>query len=203
MIKNIIFDVGRVLVDYTPVQYLKDRGYGSEEQKIIMQAIFDSTLWQEMDQGLHTTQEAIEGYIGNAEPAYRDVILDAYSQVQDTISEMPYAEQWVRDLKEKGYQLYILSNYSEDLYHRTRNKMPFLPYMDGIVFSHQCHLIKPDKEIFRYICSRYALKPEESVFIDDNAENVKAAGKCGMHTIQFFSYEDASRKLEKLLLRKG
>lgn len=199
MIKNIVFDVGKVLVDYTPAQYVKDRGYTPEEQKVIMQAIFDSPLWQEMDQGIHTTQEALDGYIRNAPSVYRELITDAYSQVQDTIHQMPYAENWVKQWKEKGYHLYVLSNYSEDLYHRTRDKMPFLPYMDGVVFSHQCHLIKPDKEIFRYLCTSYGLKPEESVFIDDNAENIKAAEEYGMHAIRFLRYEDAARKLEKLL----
>lgn len=199
MIKNIIFDVGNVLVDYTPAQYVKDRGYTVKEQKIIMEAIFDSTLWKEMDQGIHTAQEAIEGYIRNAPPAYHDLIVDAYAKVQDTIHEMPYAENWVKELKEKGYNLYILSNYSEELYHRTKDKMPFLPYMDGIVFSHQCHLIKPDKEIFRYLCNRYGLYPEESLFIDDNADNIRAAGECGISTILFEGYEDACRQLEKLL----
>lgn len=200
MIKNIVFDVGKVLVDYTPAQYVKDRGYTPKEQKVILQAIFDSPLWQEMDQGIHTTREAVEGYIRNAPPGYRELIRDAYSQVQDTIHEMPYAGQWVKELKERGYHLYILSNYSEDLYHRTRDKMPFLPYMDGVVFSHQCHLIKPDQEIFRYLCASYGLKPEESVFMDDNAENIRAAEEYGMYAIRFLGYEDAVRKLEKRLL---
>lgn len=199
MIKNIVFDVGKVLVDYTPAQYVKDRGYTPKEQEVIMQTIFDSPLWQEMDQGIHTTQEALDGYIRNAPSVYQELISDAYSQVQDTIHQMPYAENWVKQWKEKGYHLYVLSNYSEDLYHRTRDKMPFLPYMDGVVFSHQCHLIKPDKEIFRYLCTSYDLKPEESVFIDDNAENIRAAEEYGMHAIRFLRYEDAARKLEKLL----
>ena len=71
--------------------------------------------------------------------------------------------------------------------------------MDGVVFSHQCHLMKPEWEIFKYLCDTYSLLPSESVFFDDLAENIEAAENYGIHGIQFIGYEDAKAKLEKLL----
>lgn len=198
MIKNIIFDVGRVLVEYDPVEYMRKRGYTNKEQEIIRKAIFQSPLWLVADRGPIETEELIEGFVANA-PEHEELIRDAYGHAEETIWEMPYTMEWIKGLKDQGYKLYVLSNYGKDLYERTKDKMPFLPYMDGVVFSHQCHLMKPEWEIFKYLCDTYSLLPSESVFFDDLAENIEAARNYGIHGIQFIGYEDAKAKLEKLL----
>ena len=77
--------------------------------------------------------------------------------------------------------------------------MEFLPYMDGVVFSYRCKLIKPEKEIYEYICETYGLKPEESVFLDDREDNVQAARNMGMNGIVFGNYAQGSETLEQLL----
>lgn len=198
MIKNIIFDVGKVLVEYDPVEYMKKRGYTGEEQKIILEAVFQNPLWLVADRGPIETEELIEGFVANA-PEHEELIRDAYGHAEDTIWEMSYTMEWIEELKNRGYRLYVLSNYGKDLLARTRDKMPFLPYMDGVVFSHECHLMKPEWEIYKYLCDSYSLLPSECVFIDDNAENIEAARKFGIHGIRFTGYEDAKCQLETLL----
>lgn len=198
MIKNIIFDVGRVLVEYDPVGYMEKRGYNSREQEIILGAVFQSPLWLVADRGPIGTKELIEGFVANA-PEHEELIRDAYGHAEETIWEMPYTMKWIKELKDRGYRLYVLSNYGKDLYERTKDKMPFLPYMDGVVFSHECHLMKPEWEIFKYLCDTYSLLPSESVFFDDHLENIEAARNYGIHGIWFTGYEDAKAKLEKLL----
>lgn len=198
MIKNIIFDVGKVLVEYDPVEYMKKRGYTGEEQKIILEAVFQNPLWLVADRGPIETEELIEGFVANA-PEHEELIRDAYGHAEDTIWEMSYTMEWIKELKNRGYRLYVLSNYGKDLLTRTRDKMPFLPYMDGVVFSHECHLMKPEWEIYKYLCDSYSLLPSECVFIDDNAENIEAARKFGIHGICFTGYKDAKSRLETLL----
>lgn len=198
MIKNIIFDVGKVLVEYDPVEYLEKRGYTGEEQKIILEAVFQNSLWLVADRGPIETKELIEGFVANA-PEHEELIRDAYGHAEETIWEMPYTMEWIKELKSRGYRLYVLSNYAKDLLARTRDKMPFLPYMDGVVFSHECHLMKPEWEIYKHLCDSYSLLPSECVFIDDNAENIEAARKFGIHGIRFTGYEDAKSRLETLL----
>lgn len=198
MIKNIIFDVGRVLVEYDPITYMDKRGYTKEEQEIILNAVFNSSLWITADRGPIGTQELIEGFVANA-PEHGELIRDAYGHAEETVWEMPYTMEWVKGLKKRGYRLYVLSNYGRDLFERTRDQMPFLPYMDGMVFSHECHLMKPEREIYKHLCDRYSLMPSESVFIDDNAENIEGARNFGIHGIRFTGYEDAKRQLEALL----
>ncbi|MCI5509821.1 MAG: HAD family phosphatase [Eubacterium sp.] len=198
MIKNIIFDVGKVLVEYDPDGMMKKLGFDEETLQTVNQAVFQNELWNESDRGVLSPEELLEAFIAN-NPAYEKEIRQVIDAVGDTISLMPYTVEWVKGLKEKGYHLYILSNYAEYTYEKTSHKMEFLPYMDGVVFSYRCKLIKPEKEIYEYICKTYELKPEESVFLDDRKDNVEAARNMGMHGIVFENYAQGSETLEQLL----
>ena len=198
MIKNIIFDVGKVLVEYDPDGMMKKLGFDEETLQTVNQAVFQNESWNESDRGVLSPEELLEAFIAN-NPAYEKEIRQVIDAVGDTISLMPYTVEWVKGLKEKGYHLYILSNYAEYTYEKTSHKMEFLPYMDGVVFSYRCKLIKPEKEIYEYICKTYELKPEESVFLDDRKDNVEAARNMGMHGIVFENYAQGSETLEQLL----
>ena len=198
MIKNIIFDVGKVLVEYDPDGMMKKLGFDEETLQTVNQAVFQNELWNESDRGVLSPEELLEAFIAN-NPAYEKEIRQVIDAVGDTISLMPYAVEWVKGLKERGYHLYILSNYAKYTYEKTSHKMEFLPYMDGVVFSYRCKLIKPEKEIYEYICKTYELKPEESVFLDDRKDNVEAARNMGMHGIVFENYAQGSETLEQLL----
>ena len=198
MIKNIIFDVGNVLVEYNPDGLMHRLGFDEETLQAVNQAVFQNELWNESDRGVLSPEELLEAFIAN-NPAYEKEIRQVIDAVGDTISLMPYTVEWVKGLKEKGYHLYILSNYAEYTYEKTSHKMEFLPYMDGVVFSYRCKLIKPEKEIYEYICKTYELKPEESVFLDDRKDNVEAARNMGMHDIVFENYAQDSETLEQLL----
>lgn len=198
MIKNIIFDVGKVLVEYDPDGYLERLGFDRETRDAVNEAVFRNPMWNESDRGVLSPQELLERFIANA-PAYEKEIRQARDSVGDTIELMPYAVPWVKTLKERGYRLYILSNYAEYTYEQTEHKMKFLPYMDGVVFSFRCKLIKPEKEIYQYLCEKYSLVPQECVFLDDREENVEAARRAGMKSILFTNYKNGSQKLDELL----
>jgi putative hydrolase of the HAD superfamily len=198
MIKNIVFDVGNVLLDYDPDSYMDRLGFDEKTKAAVSEAVFCSSLWNEADRGVMSDEELIAGFIAN-NPAYEDQIRTAFEKSGDTVKLLPYAETWVRSLKERGYHLYVLSNYGEYTYGQSKHKMKFLPYMDGIVFSFRCKLVKPDPAIYRYLCDKYQLIPSESVFIDDRKENIAYAEKAGLHGIVFEDYEQGSRELEKIL----
>lgn len=198
MIKNIIFDVGNVLVEYNPDGLMRRLGFDEETLQAVNQAVFQNELWNESDRGVLSPEELLEAFIAN-NPAYEKEIRQVIDAVGDTISLMPYTVEWVKGLKERGYHLYILSNYAEYTYEKTSHKMEFLPYMNGVVFSYRCKLIKPEKEIYEYICKTYELKPEESVFLDDREDNVQAARNMGMNGIVFENYAQGSETLEQLL----
>ena len=114
---------------------------------------------------------------------------------------MEYAQTWTKYLKEKGYHLYILSNYSTYMLEQTKKNMSFLKNMDGEVFSCDVKVIKPEQEIFQLLIDRYHLDPKKSVFLDDRADNCEAAVRAGMKAIVFKNLKQAASELEKLGVR--
>ena len=197
-VKNVIFDVGKVLVDFEWEKYLDSFGFPEEEWNLMAQKVFKSQTWNERDRGLFSEEEYVEQFI-KALPQYKEDVKKVLAGSGKTISAKDYAETWTGYLKSKGYHLYILSNYSEYILEQTKDtQMPFLKNMDGVIFSCEVQQIKPEPPIYKTLLSRFSLKPEESVFIDDRPENCEAARKLGIHTIEFHSLKQAARELEEL-----
>ena len=176
MIRNIIFDVGKVLVSYEPDAYMESLGISKENQKKINDAMFENPLWDASDQGLGTPDEFLQKFIAGA-PELAEEITKIHNTIGNTVELFPYALEWILDLKAKGYHVYILSNYGENMLNHTEDKLKFLPLMDGVVFSYKIKKMKPDPEIYEYLCDEYWLEPEESVFIDDRPVNIEGAKK--------------------------
>ena len=154
MIRNIIFDVGKVLVSYEPDAYMQRLGISKENQKKINEAMFQNKLWDTSDQGLGTPDEFLQKFIAGA-PELADEITKIHKTVGNTVELFPYAMEWILDLKARGYHVYILSNYSENMLDQTKDKLKFLPLMDGVVFSYKIKKMKPDPEIYEYLCDEY------------------------------------------------
>ena len=181
-VKNIIFDVGQVLVSYDWESYLKAFHFSAEEEKLIAEKVFKSQIWNERDRGLFSEEEYRKQFIAALPAEYE-------ADVKRVIGY----------LKSQGYHLYILSNYSQFMLDQTRpGKMPFLKNMDGVIFSCEVQQIKPEADIYETLLSRFGLKPEESVFLDDRPENCEAARKLGIHAIEFHDLKQAAKELEKL-----
>lgn len=202
MIRNIILDIGKVLVSYEPEQMMKTLGFGEEEIKIVNRAMFENPLWEESDKGLMSVEEFHQAFL-NQDLEHKDLIQKAYEHIGDTIELMPHALKWILELKNRGYHVYILSNYAEYTLEKTREKLEFLPLMDGIVFSYECKMGKPEEGIYKKLISEYFLEEEESVFIDDRKENIEAAKKLGIHGIQFMNFAQARGELDTYLINNG
>ena len=105
----------------------------------------------------------------------------------------------IKQLKEMGYQVVFLSNYSEFLMELNPEVLDFLPYMDGGLFSCHAKLIKPDPAIYQRLCEKCDLIPDEALFIDDNAANIEAAKRFGLHAIRFEGYEKSYGEVMRYL----
>lgn len=196
-IKNIIFDVGNVLMDYDWQTYLKSFGFSEEKYEKIARACFCNPMWNERDRGTLPEEAYVQEFV-NAAPEYEEDIREVMRRTPECISNMDYTRTWVEYLKDRGYHLYILSNYSHYMLDANRSMMNFLPYMDGVVFSCEVEMIKPEPEIYQYILEQYGLDPAATVFLDDRKENCQGAEKFGIHAIQFKSFPQAAAELEKL-----
>ena len=198
MIKNVVFDVGQVLVTFDPPKYMRDLGYSDDVIEALQKTMFNHPLWGELDRSIHTREELEEMFVANA-PEYEKEIREVFGSIENSAAPQPYVIEWMEDLKKRGVGLYVVSNYAEFMYEETKHTMLFLPYMDGVMFSYMCHAIKPEKEIFENLLNTYGLKAEECVFIDDRAENIEGAEKVGFTGIQFKSYEQAKETLNQYL----
>ena len=198
MIHTIIFDIGNVLVDFDWSRYIHTLFTDEDMISRINNAIFASGLWPEFDRGVMDDEEIISQMIANA-PELADEIRLAINRAGDCIFRLDYAIPWIQSLKKRGFKILYLSNYSHRLRVANPEALDFLSEMDGGVFSYKVKLIKPDPAIYQCICEKYALVPAETIFIDDNKDNVKAAKDFGLQTIQFVNYEDAQEKLDSKL----
>ncbi len=199
MVKNIIFDIGQVLVNYDWRGYIRSLGYEGETAERIGRAMFAAPDWNELDRGVLSTEEVVERFVRN-DPAIERELRDAFRRSGETISEREYAVSWVREMKERGFRVYYLSNYSDYIYQGSRHILEkFLREMDGGVFSWKVQMIKPDEGIYRRLLETYGLKAEECVFMDDNPANVETAKRLGIQGIVFTGYEETRQKLEEML----
>ena len=201
MIKNIIFDVGRVLVDFKPDEIMDQLGIDKDTHQLLNKIMFHNPLWNEFDRSTLSADEIEEKFFELA-PDKKEIITKVFRKVGDMIETRSYTLPWLQDLKDRGYHLYILSNYASYTYGLTKDKLTFLDLMDGIVFSYQCKMIKPERGIYDHLLQQYHLDPVECVFLDDREDNIEAGRELGMYGVVFDSFENGSALLENLLQTK-
>ena len=199
MIDTVIFDIGMVLVYFRWKELYADLGFEGEKFDIIANATVHNPWWNEFDKGELSTEEIIDIFAEKA-PEYRSYIEKIYEDPTRMIAQFDYAKPWIKEVKERGYKVYILSNWSEPAYEANKDThLRFLKSVDGAILSFREGMIKPDREIYQLLCNRFHIYPAEAIFLDDNVANVKAAKEFGMQAIHFRNYEQAREELESYL----
>ena len=171
MIKNVIFDIGNVLVNFRWKEYLVEKGFEPDIIKRIVKASVASPYWDEFDRGVLSEEEAMNLFIG-LDPGIEKELHEAYDSIVGMITRRDDAIPWVKSLKAAGYNVYYLSNFSEKAYNECRDTLDFMDYMDGGIMSFREHVIKPDKAIYTMLLERYNLVADECAFIDDTERNI-------------------------------
>lgn len=197
MIKTIIFDIGNVLAGFAWKPYFEKFGYSKEILERIGKATVESSVWSAYDRGAMTDEELMEAFIKN-DPGIEKELRESLSNIHGMLVKYDYAVAWVKELKEKGYQVLVLSNFSHRAYHDCKDVLEFLDYVDGGILSFRDKVVKPEPEIYQLLIDRYQLVPEECVFLDDTKQNLVAAEAFGIHTIHFMNREKAIEELKKL-----
>lgn len=200
MIKNIVFDIGDVLVKFMPEASVRYVGVDETEVNDVLAATVGSRWWAELDRGVMDEEEVIEKMIEES-PKYKDSIRKFFDDGKELLVEaFDYSEKWIDDMKSRGYRVYLLSNYPRSYFLlHSETRMKFVKNVDGRVVSAFVKSVKPEPEIYKILLDTYSLNPDECVFIDDREDNVEGAIKAGMHGIVFKNFEDANQKLESLL----
>lgn len=202
MIKNIIFDFGGVLVDWNP-HYLFDSYFNDTEKCNWFIENVCNTEWNaQMDKG-KPFEIAVNERIAQF-PEYEDAIRLYHKEWMKTMGEeIPGMFELIKDLKENGYPIiYGLTNWSNETFPMVQKQYKIFSLIDNIVCSGDEKLLKPDPKIYQILLDRYNLKAEESVFIDDNVNNVKGAIDMGMKSIRFVNAEHLRKDLDELINQK-
>lgn len=202
MIKNVVFDIGNVLIDFSWRDVMVACGIKDENIETIANATVRSPYWNELDRGILTDEEILEKFVAGT-PGLEDETKRFFAKVTDSMPPFDYSKGWLHSVKERGYNVYILSNFSDYNFNTCRPSYTFLEEADGMIISYQHHVVKPEPRIYEILLETYSLTPEECVFIDDREDNIAAAVELGFSGIVFKSYDDASKKLDELLKKEG
>ena len=199
MIRNMVFDIGNVLMDFRWKEYMRSL-FGEDETLIqtINQGIWHNGCWAAMDKGEMDGAATLRSAVAFA-PQYEKEIKLTLDSVAHAFHKFEYSIPWIQELKRMGLNVYYLSNYSAFSVAANPDVLNFIPYMDGGVFSFEVKAVKPEPEIYRCLCDKYGLKPEECLFTDDVPANVKGAQVCGFQGIVFEGYEKTYPLIMKAL----
>ncbi|MCD8082029.1 MAG: HAD family phosphatase [Clostridiales bacterium] len=182
MIKNMVFDMGNVLIRYDAARVCDVFVRDEAAKERIRTAIFLSPEWVYLDMGVMEEEEALEKMVSrlSSEREKEDARQCFYHWHEYNMWPVEEMGDLVKELKERGYQIYLCSNASLRLWKCYKTVIPGIEWFDGIMFSASEKCIKPQKEIYERLFERFRLKPEECFFIDDLRLNIDGAAACGM-----------------------
>ncbi len=179
MIKNIILDMGNVLLNYDPEvvlnYFLEDEG----DKSLIRRELFEGPEWVEGDLGNLTDEERFFGVRERVPQRLHKALKQCAEEWHMCMQPVEGAKDFCDLAKSKGYRLYVLSNASNSFYGYFPRFAPF-HYFDGIVVSCDIHIVKPDIRIYQHLLKKYDLMPGECFFLDDMESNVQGAKDAGM-----------------------
>lgn len=200
MIKNVIFDIGNILVDFRWRALMEDLKLPKETQAVFEKTVFGSRWWAELDHGIYEEAKILEKFREDNREHLEEFNL-VWDNRDKLVEPYAYSAEWIAKLKSCGLNVYLLSNYPRDVFtlHAECGCFPFLDKVDGKVVSGFVRMVKPNADIYEYLLKEYKLKESECVFIDDREENVDAAEDLGIKGIVFQNYEQACAELDKLI----
>lgn len=190
MIRNIVFDMGNVLLDFRTLEAAEAFTDTREDARLLLRETIESAPWISIDRG------------GDGECAFQEMLRNLPERLHDNARRlMERWDEWLfptpvnglaMELKEKGYGIYLLSNTSQR-FERFSSKAPAIAEMDGMILSWKEGLLKPDPAIYRVLFARYGLRAEECFFIDDAPLNIECARHLGMEGFCYHGEPDALR----------
>lgn len=182
MIKNVVFDIGNVILNFNLTDVLNKYTSNKKEQKFILKNIIHSPEWLGyglIDTGYISRENAIS-IVQDRTNHTNDKLIENfwntynnYAKIDDRILDL------IIKLKNKRLNIYLLSNINPYT-HQFVEKSNLLNLVDGYVFSYQCNMVKPYIGIYNVLINKYSLLPEETLFIDDNQKNIDTGNKLGI-----------------------
>jgi len=194
-IKNVIFDLGGVLIDWNP-EYVYLDVFNGDRQK--MKWFFDEICpsdWNLNQDAGYPLAEATKERIALF-PEHKGLIEMFYGRWEEMLGEAIEGTVAVLNKLREDYKVVALTNWSHETFPVALERFEFLHWFEGIVVSGEEKTRKPFDDIYLTTLERFNIKPEESIFIDDNADNIETANRLGINGIHFKTPELLKEQLQ-------
>ena len=198
MIKNLIFDFGKVLVDYDFEAFFRRYITDEERCRAFTPILHNEEVQRMFDREEHSFDEIIEEIICQHREFEQEIRYFATHYPEIVTNEVEGMRDLLTRLKGEGYGLYGLTNWCSKVY-LTMAQFEIFDLLDGYIISSEEKVIKPEAEIYQRLFNKFNLKPEECLFADDRAENIEGGRRVGMEGIVFTDARQYERELEEVL----
>ena len=194
MIKNIVFDMGDVLMHFTPKAFADRYDLSESDKALLIETVFAGADWALCDWGYLTEEQVAERACAKLPERLHEAVWGCAAGWFDPVMPVEGMADILRRMKAAGYGLYLLSNAGS----HHRDYWPHVPgseYFDGVFASSYVKVVKPMPEIYTMMLERFSLDPRECLFIDNNGQNLAGAQLSGMQPLHFV---DAKKLLDDL-----
>lgn len=200
VIKNVVFDVGNVIVRWAPLEIVRLTFCNVEQPEALAKKVFMSDIWLDLNRGFLTENEAKHRYQLELDFSPQDCDRLFY-YVKQSLIELYGSVDLIKKVKAAGYGVYALTDNVVEIVDFLKAEYDFWPLFDAATVSADLGLLKPQPEIYHSLLNSNQLIAEQCVFLDDMPHNVEGAKSVGMHAIQFLSAEQAESELKALGLQ--
>ncbi|MFX1478997.1 MAG: HAD family hydrolase [Promethearchaeota archaeon] len=196
-IRNIIFDIGNVLLYWQPAQFLTQ--FTDDQNRInkFVSNVIKNSLWSNLDRGTISLEYARNEYLAKY-PEESELLTSFFSHWMEMLTPIRENIEILYELKSNKYSLYLLSNFIKEALDFMQDRFNFFTIFDGKAISCQIKYIKPELQIYKYLITKYNLDPEECVYIDDISPYLTQASNLKMRTIHYLPHVDLREELRKL-----
>ena len=198
MIKNLIFDFGKVLVDYDFVAFFQKMIPDADRCKAFTPLLFNEEIQQLLDREAKPFNEIMEEIIEQHPSFESEIRMFNEHYTKSVTEEIDGMRELLTQLKMEGYKLYGLTNWCSKVY-QTIEQFEIFKLLDGYVISSEEKVIKPEPEIYQRLFAKFNLCPEECIFTDDKEENIVGGELLGMRGIVFNNAKQYEEKLRQMI----
>ncbi len=178
--KNVIFDFGQVLVHFEPSYMVEKYVSNAKDARLLADVVFDRLYWDRLDAGTISDSEVVSAIKMRLPKRLWQAASKSYYNWIYNIPEIEGMRELLLSIK-KNYNanVFVLSNISS-YFADHFDEIPILKLIDNCIFSSKCGMVKPNPEIYKYLCSEFNILPEETLFVDDRIENIEGAKTIGI-----------------------
>jgi len=197
-VRSVVFDLGGVVLDWNPDSIL-ERYYADEESRATLKSVmFQHPDWLLMDRGVILESEMVDR-VRQRTPRSPVELAGLLQAVRESLAPKPDTVALIDRLAQRGVALYCLSNMPATTFAYLRERYDLWSVFRGIVISGEINMMKPEREIFEHLLTRYELTARDTIFIDDHEPNIQAAAQLGIKTVWFRDARQCEAELEPLL----